>query len=317
MILAKLVDDENRINALLDAVKLNKAVSDLCRLKKVSFFLLALLCVTHNARGAEQMPLEPANWRDRWPSDEEILGMNVLELTYIPDARKEPILRELLKREEWLDVKHFLHKKTPEADYPNQPWCDSVLKKLLSWDDVKIQEPAFVANKYGHEKFSDWRRQCPWMFRSELYNSTHNFRVYPFSGEKDRFIIASSGGRPNWEIDWLGNVKKYFVDENGREFFGYSGGGTYVFVDLNQCRSIGLQIGAQYDLKDNIRINDQNSLEVLLKVAGRSLALEIFRSLNVASLWFTEIPLKSYPPIDDKYDYPAPVSCRYEPARLK
>jgi hypothetical protein len=46
-----------------------------------------------------------------WPTDSEIRIMDVLDLTFIPEARKKPIIDALLHSVKWRDIKHVFHRK--------------------------------------------------------------------------------------------------------------------------------------------------------------------------------------------------------------
>lgn len=154
-----------------------------------------------------------------------ISKLSPLELTFVPEWRKEPILKALLAGARW-----ELRKDVRQA-----PQCTALLKDLLAWKDIEIVEPTIRANRYGDPAFEPWRRQCP-NFDPHVDESdagttygSHHFKAFEvLELKKGQVVFYFEGNPPDKFMDRFGNllIKNYT----------YSGGGQYRIIDLNACK---------------------------------------------------------------------------------
>jgi len=161
----------------------------------------------------------------------DISTLNEWEKTFVPDARKEPILKHILSVVDW-ELK-------PGAE--QAPYCASVFEKLKKWEDVEIIEPTIRTNSYGDPVFGEWHRKCPDFIphkqkiitpgAASPYYGTHHFKIYHFFQgilNEGEVLFYFQGGAPPYYLDRYGNKgKKRLTHPNGS--------GWYRVIDLMKC----------------------------------------------------------------------------------
>lgn len=203
----------------------------------IAFCALSILLLAPSA-WAEQLLIDPVapqgleNKHDY--STVDISTLNEWEKTFVPDARKEPILKHILSVVDW-ELK-------PGAE--QAPYCSNIMDKLQKWEDVEIVEPAIRTNSYGDAVFSEWHQKCPGFIPHERdivtpgeaspYYGTHHFKIYDFpqgtlkDGES---LFYFQGGAPPYYLDGYGN-------KGERQITHLSGVGDYRIIDLEACKIV-------------------------------------------------------------------------------
>lgn len=155
----------------------------------------------------------------------DISTLEPLELTFVPEWRKESILKALLAGTRW-----ELRKDVRQA-----PQCMALLEDLRAWKGVEIVEPTIRANRYGDPAFASWRRQCPNFdphkddANGETTYGSHHFKVFEVPElKKDQVVFYFQGNPPSRFMDRLGNL---LIDG-----YIYLGAGQYRTIDLNACK---------------------------------------------------------------------------------
>ncbi|MEG3618436.1 hypothetical protein V5T82_08230 [Magnetovibrio sp. PR-2] len=167
-------------------------------------------------------------------SSVDISSLTEWEKTFVPEARKEPILKHILTTLDW-ELK-------PGAD--QAPYCSDVFKKIQNWVDVEIIEPNIRANSYGDTAFSEWHKNCPDFFphKSKIVTpgaasptyGTHHFKVYelPHGILNDgEVVFYHQGGHPHYYIDGYGN-------KGDKEMYPPSGDGRFRIVNASSCKKV-------------------------------------------------------------------------------
>jgi hypothetical protein len=169
---------------------------------------------------------------------EEVRQMSAEERTFLPEAYKQVMLRDI-RATDWIN-----------DGSGNGPHCDTVLNTVLDADRVDMLEPVAVAARYGDEALDELRGQCravPNLFfwggvREERAFGEHGFRLYELSDEVS--LLSLENVRQDIDITWLGQKRPKRPGEKcvpgpyytGSEF--YLGRGTF-FRMINQeplCR---------------------------------------------------------------------------------
>jgi len=157
----------------------------------------------------------------------DISKLGPLELTFVPEWRKEPILKALLASARW-----ELRKDVRQA-----PYCTALLGDLLAWKDIAIVEPVIRANRYGDPAFEPWRRKCPNFdphmdeldTTPSIHYGSHHFKAFEVPElERGQVLLYYQGNAPETMMDRLGNL---LIDN-----YTYSGAGKYRIIDLNACK---------------------------------------------------------------------------------
>lgn len=173
----------------------------------------------------------------------DISTLTEWELVYVPEKRKEPIIRHVLGATEWRPKKG--KKKAPE--------CDRLVDALLKWEGVEIVEPIIRANRYGDPEFDDWRNRCPDFYPHEtgsatqgpaIMYGTHGFKVFRIPSLDSRdgvFLLHYQGNGDFMDIDPLGHVIKNSLLEEilRKDLRNYEpyGSGNYSVIDVGACRT--------------------------------------------------------------------------------
>lgn len=161
--------------------------------------------------------------------DSALRHLPPLQFVYVPDARKEEIIRRWLRAGRWTLYRN-----------PSTPfYCNAVLDALLEWRDIRIVEPKIRAIAFDDPQYDELHRQCPGSKLHEmefeqvglLYFGYH-FKLYeiPLASGAEATLLYAEGLRPRDEKPWL-----YFAaNENELKLkSGYPG--YYLWLDRKTC----------------------------------------------------------------------------------
>lgn len=171
------------------------------------------------------------------PTDEEIGNMPLLEMTFIPEARKKPIFIDMLTGDMG---RGSIPKWKLKDGTGGKKKCEALLTSLVAWTDVEIVEPTKRANRYGDPVFSRWRKACPNFIPHRMdmvtgpdpyYLGSFHFKAFQldeFGELNERAVLYYQGLNSPKFVDWLEGPKANATIQNDA--------GYYVAVDLNKCR---------------------------------------------------------------------------------
>lgn len=202
-----------------------------------AFFCLALFIEVFIGLGVSRA--DPvAKWdysQDHDYQTVDISALGPLELTYVPEKRKEPLLRALLSGADW----------SLQDDRSQEKFCPTLLRQLKEWRDVSVHEPEIRANQYNLEPFARWRKQCPKLIphrfgpieqgqTARFYYGDRGFRAFGGvvrSMDHSKWLLYFEGARMR-NMSPEGNLPG---PQSQESYAGVPKSGEYRIIDLARC----------------------------------------------------------------------------------